>query len=49
MRDLNKLWADLALSKRYAGEITALKEHIDNARSRLSASPPAVTNPFKDL
>lgn len=37
MRDLNKLWADLALSKRYAGEIAALKEHIDNARSRLSA------------
>ena len=37
MRDLNKLWADLALATRYSGEITALKEKLETARSRLSA------------
>ena len=37
MRDLNKLWADLALSARYSGEMAALQEKLEIARSRLSA------------
>ncbi len=37
MQDLGKLWSDLSLASRYSGEMAALKDKLDTARSRLSA------------